>query len=227
MARALIVLPKANRPGRRDFSGAFLPESRKFRAWWELAGGAVDECRIGANEGIATVLALLAQSAQLTTAPEHAQPVTRVAFFCHGGPRQLYLGGLRVATAPDSPFQQLCAGLARHAAPGLCVTLFACSAGGGPGPGGDGGFADSLRDRVLELGLAARVDAHDRAGHTTLNPYVRRFESELGNVGGQWIVRPGSPLFPAWRRALRGDLRWRFSAMEVSELHDSLIGPPP
>lgn len=79
------------------------------------------------------------------------------------------------------------------------VFLAACTTGDdlvpgidGP-PGGDGGLADQWRDSMVKHGAGgAQVDAHDRAGDSVANPYVRRFlgPEDKEHIGGQWIVVP-------------------------------------
>lgn len=192
---------------RSDFTGAFLPESNAFR---KLHGGIVVRVNL-ASSAVAmrrTVLDAIANHR-----PSH------VAIFCHGYTTGLQLGFRRVHAAE----------LAKALASVRCerVTLYACSTGGGPGAGGDGGFADRLRDEMCKVGLVGcRVDAHDRAGHTTRLPYVRRFEgmdSPTGGAGGYYLVAPGSELWRSWVRALRDtDLRFRFPAMLTADVHRAL-----
>ena len=91
------------------------------------------------------------------------------------------------------------------------IVLYGCSAGGdadgdesdekGKGPGGDGGFADLLRDALSEAGLRPHVFAHTVRGHATENPYVRYFPPGAG-AGGNWVVEPGSGLWGKWGKAL-------------------------
>lgn len=232
--RALIVRPTGNRRGLHDYSGAFLPESRRCFDWFASRGWNVGYVEVGERDPIDPVLEGIADlnARQLALGFGPALPLDRLLIFCHGGARALYLGGLRVTRAPGSPFVRLVDALERHGSAALSVTLYACSAGGGDGPGGDGCFADELRDRfVVQAGRSLRVDAHSTKGHTTRNPYVRRFEGELAGVGGSWLVRPGSQLWPVWRRALRADLRrvhglddlrWSFSEHDAWELHSGL-----
>jgi hypothetical protein len=117
------------------------------------------------------------------------------------------------------------------------VALYCCSTGAASSAdayaefGGDGGFADRLRDALCVAGgVHCTVDAHTTAGHTTMNPYVRRFEgrgSRVGGVGGFDLVSPKSgDLWRRWRRALREtSLRYRFPVMSVAEIHDWLLRP--
>ncbi|WP_218251580.1 hypothetical protein, partial [Candidatus Magnetobacterium casense] len=92
------------------------------------------------------------------------------------------------------------------------------------GPATECGFADALRDALIEQGHSGWVDAHKTAGHTTMNPYVVRFhlDPEVQNNGGEWIVQPGSPLWPAWVRAMRGPMRFRFPLLDTEEIANQI-----
>lgn len=127
------------------------------------------------------------------------------------------------------------------------LALYACSTGGGededgdPGTAGEGGFADTLRDCWARCigrdGLPCRtfwIDSHDRAGHTTSNPYVVRME------GGQG-PRPAAPIWSrrgqragrAGRKLLKdrrgSSLRLRYPVMTRAEgpRGDQLMLMPP
>jgi hypothetical protein len=149
-------------------------------------------------------------------------PVDHVALFCHGLARGIQTGHdlATVATLADA----ISASTAppRH----LVVTLYACDAADTRtgGPGGDGGFADALRDALSERGITGHVDAHVTTGHTTKNPYVRRFycDGQAAGTGGDWLVAPGSPKWRAWVRALKGDMRWRFPWLTPAEIDGAL-----
>ena len=157
--------------------------------------------------------------------------VKQLAVFCHG-----WSSGIQLCHG--SRVEQL-AKLLRAAMPGTNpdVTLYCCTTGsdllastsevsGSEAPGGDGGFADRLRDELCEAGAVhCQVDAHTVLGHTTRNPYLRRFEGAgvpTGGVGGHWLVTPRSKLWPRWVEAMKGDLRWRFPTMTVGQIHGEL-----
>jgi hypothetical protein len=135
-----------------------------------------------------------------------------VAFFCHGWARGIEAGfDLRPRMGMSATV--LATAIAAKATRAVIVPLYCCSTAHGPGPdeapGGDGGFADQLRDALCRVGCVDnRVVAHDTDGHTTRNPRARFFEGEgqpEGAIGGRWIVHPSDPLFPIWRRWLTQD----------------------
>jgi hypothetical protein len=197
-----------NRPGKKDWSGAFLPEAQRF------ASGAPDPF----------IIPLGAPSAQqrgLVTSIIRGHRPSIVGFFCHGLTRRIELG-FGTSTAHELAAVLAEVGCSR-------VALYACSTGSGKGPGGDGGFADALRDAMCRAGLAdARVMAHETAGHATQNPRKRFFDgmgSPVGGVGGYWIVEPGSSLWKPWVRRMRDardPLRFRLAEMTVGEIHREL-----
>jgi hypothetical protein len=148
-----------------------------------------------------------------------------VALFCHGWPSGLQ-SGFRVEQA-----KLLARELESVSAQELTVVLWCCSTGADqdpttdelrdPGPGGDGGFADRLRDELGELGVKATVYAHSNAGHTTRNPRVRIFLPHE-RAGGHWVVSPDNPLWGTWVRYLRTDGRFRFPFLSAAELEVEL-----
>ena len=204
--------------GKRDATRAFIPEAKRFTDYW-------------ANEGYSTHVARIDNRARTR---ERRRQVVRalrllpngikhLAIFAHGWRTGIQLG-FRL-----SQINALVRQIDMHAvdeAP--VISLYCCSTAQG-GPGGDGGFADELRDALCEHGMVeCRVDAHTNKGHTTRNPYVRRFEGEgssFGSQGGRFVVRPRSRLWRPWREALRDredPLRYAFGRMTVAEIHDWL-----
>lgn len=179
---------------------------------------------------------MLARAATVLGAIDETVPtIVCCAFFCHGWSRGMQAGfDLRKAQGahPDT----LAAALARRAGNGVMVPLYACSTAAEPpggthsrsldAPGGDGGFADQLRDACAKHGLTrVRIDAHDRLGDTVANPYVRRFEGDgttAPGYGGQWIVQPSSPLWPAWVAALKGPLALHYPWLSTEAIRREL-----
>lgn len=148
------------------------------------------------------------------------------ALFCHG-----WASGVQAGWRVESA-KALARELEEVAAAELVVALYCCSTGAdqnpktserAAGPGGDGGFADRLRDELGELGVRATVYAHSTAGHTTQNPHVRIFLPEERR-GGHWLVAPGGELWPAWDRYLEGEGRFAFPFLTAAELEAELRG---
>ena len=226
-------LPDRNQRA-RDYTGAFLPSAR---AWARHPMHAhhpphhaasaqlvqIDPTSSPAAMRAATLRAIDGLGALAVGADD-----LRLAWFCHGFTRRIGLGwdiagtrelakAARALVASDAT------------APTITISLYACSTGDGPGPGGDRGFADQLRDALCVEGLTSCVVlAHDTAGHAARNSRKRRFGgdgSPIGGVGGSWWVAPGAPLWRAWRDAMRtGDLWIRCPYMTPAEVHRELIG---
>lgn len=217
----IAICPDRNTPGRRDATGAFIPCAER---WADTHGGRV--VRIDMSKPARWQAARVIDV--LTGQREAFAP--RVAFFCHGFARRISfgltlenVGELARSIVPVGPPGSTPAPIGSPR-----VALFACSSGDGPGPGGDGGYADALCDALANLtNGAAVVIAHTTAGHTTRNPYKRRFASvsRWGSMGGAWIVAPRSALWPRWRDAMRRtDLWLDMLEREPAELLEAIHG---
>lgn len=226
MTRALIFTPDRNTGTRRDYTGAFQPEAEAFARLYNSR----PIVRVDVAEP------LRARTEHVLAAIQADGPIDLLAFFCHGFPEGLQLVGDRtirvdgrthVQARPET-VRRLAQALVEHASPQVRVVLYACSAGDGTRLDGDEGFADRLRDALCAAGAPrCTVLAHTTAGHVTQNPHVRSFAgdgSPVGGTGGTWIVAPGSKLWPAWRRGLRTDLRFRFPSMTLAQIHAELLG---
>lgn len=215
--RALIFHPMHNAHGKKDVTGAFKPEAHAFARYLRETHDASTAIHVFDNS---------AAKGERRASVESAISVDKwdvVALFCHGLHTGLQTG--HDIRTPGS-VEALADVLATHAAHGgLILPLYACDTAEArrPAPGGDGGFADALRDALATRGVQGHIDAHTTTAHTTKNPHVRRFEMDGGpGVGGDWLVAPRSPKWSAWRRALKGDMRFRFPLMTREEIEASL-----
>jgi len=207
----IAICPKHNSKGKKDVSGAFLPEAVAFVG---LHGGKLFQFDNHAPPRI--------RAAAVEQAIWNMQgAVDMVAIFCHGTKRGIQTGhsiralghlaeviGMRSSPEHGPRVVLYCCDTARDADTDAKDDLE-------PGPGGEGGFADYLRDELRDLGYSSgHIDAHTVVGHTTKAPYVRRFyvDETRSQLGGEWFVEPGSAHWKAWRRGLQSDsgLRWRF-----------------
>jgi hypothetical protein len=158
-----------------------------------------------------------------------------VAIFCHGFRTRLQTGHSIGWRPGNKRVADLAQAISLALKPDGKVVLYACSTGGAPSTpgklddvGGDGGFADCLRDELGKLGhVGGWVDAHAMAGHTTRLPLVRRFYTD-GNsepspgIGGEWIVAPRTPLYRKWDAYLETEGRFRFPLMTVDAIRAAL-----
>ena len=162
------------------------------------------------------------------------EPLDCVAAFCHGWRTGLQFGASLRFPGTMEIYTSALADCIRVDAK---LPLYACSAGRdedaalsddlGSGPGGDGGPADIIRDELSKMGaMQIVVDAHITAGHTTRNPFVRRFPGAKGGaIGGKWIISPDDKLWLRWKMRLRKTfLRHRFPFMTTEEIRAELAG---
>jgi len=220
--RTLILLPDRNHI-RRDWSGAFLPEALSFAKTHDR--DIIDMVSIDVSKAFWKRRWQTLRAIRKTPA---SQPLSMVAIFCHG-----WKSGIQLGFRSRRQCRRLAQHIARESYPDVTVALYACSTARDadarirddlqPGPGGDGGFADTLRDELVRAGaIHAGVYAHVTKGHATRNPYVRLFADGRFD-GGDWLIEPGSDMWRRWRRALRETgLRFRFPMMSVDEIRAEL-----
>lgn len=224
MGPTLIFVPDADRPPLQDASKVFWPEAARFCNAHQVAPNSV------VKFPALHKLMVLRRQPVLHAIESAKRQLETIAFFCHG-----YRDGLQSGIA-RADVVRLSAAIARYATLDAYVLLYACDAGRDgddiriddtlPGPGGDGGFADYLRDTLEALGRRVTVMAHAKAGHATYNPHARRFAAGTGGKGGQWYVEPDSPLWGRWVRALReptSTLRYRFPRMTSAAIAEELM----
>jgi len=210
---------KADGTPDNDFTGAFEPEAKRYLKYWRGRGDEVTSLTFDLSKrGPARVESVL-------KAIELNAPVDRVAFFCHGWKTGLQPG---LTLSNLGPFARR---LAAASTSELKVALYACSTGssnGPPGDGGDGGFADTLRDALCRAGREhVTVFAHTSAGHTTRNEYIRMFAGKgdpLGGYGGDDVVARKTAMFLKLDARLNdgSDFRWRLPYMTPDEIRAEL-----
>ncbi len=216
-----MILPDRNSGTKHDQTGAFLPEAKAFARLHGIPDDCVIMIDLGKDQG-ARAAEVLARIVALSK----GEPLRHLMFCGHGIPRMLPQASRLTA-------EKLAGVVASTKHPEVDVFLAACLTGKGTpedpetGVGGDGGFADGLRDALCRAGSKnCRVFAHVTAGHATRNPEVRVFEgagSEVGGNGGRYVIAKTSPLWGKWVRKLRDtDLRLRFHLMTQAGLEAEL-----
>lgn len=224
-SRVLAFAPLHNSHGKRDATGAFIPEAHKFL-------NAADSGKIVLfDNSKAFRLRRREVLWHIAEYRENKGQLDAVAFFCHG-----WISGMQAGFGMRS-VGRLATVL--HGVAGsdfLVVPLFCCSTGDDPDDDpmsavgtGDGSFADKLRDELCKRGVVYnRVMGHTTVAHTTKNPCVVFFDgmgTPEGVEGGYAPVKPGTKSWGPWRRALRvGDFRFRFPFMTAGEIHAELTG---
>lgn len=216
--------PRYNTKGRKDATGAFQPEARRFLEHHKQAPD-----RLYIIDNSAPKSAMRRQVLDVLTS-YHGTCIECVAFFCHG-----YKTGMQFGFT-KSDLDELASELALLGREDLSVPLYACDTARDADKdrlddleefGGDGGFADELRDALCRAGVRyCCVDAHTTAGHTSRNPHVRRFEgmgSPLGGTGGYYIVpRKNRKAWTAWRKLLKTDFRYDYPLLTTSHIHEKV-----
>lgn len=214
--KAFCLAPAHDTPNRKDASGAFQPEARAFVKASGLRATVTlfDSNRALADRRLESSRALARQT-----------DVDVFAFFCHGWRDGLQCGW-QIRKAGE--LADLLALAGRRTS---TIILYACDAARdadadreddkNPGPGGDGGMAAAIVTGLRARGWEGRLYAHATPGHTTRNPWVR-FWGRMGPDApwerGAWLVEPRTPLWPAWRAALAGDLRLKFPFLTRAEI---------
>jgi hypothetical protein len=227
----LCIAPMHNTKGRKDATGAFIPEAKRFLEFHKQDSSMLHliDNHLTKKEMMSQVLSLLSDFGGIWP---NGRPLEGIFFFCHGYRKGIQFG---FTTKSVDPLAE-----AIHAACGErpIVTFYSCDVARDPdrsrfddleGLGGDGGFADEMRDALCRVDSNfCIVDGHTTVGHTTKNPHVRRFNGDgsfKGGIGGYYIVpRQKKNLFKKWRKALRGDLRFEYPFMSADHIVSSLSG---
>lgn len=229
----LIFYSSKNTPGKNDALGAFFPEALDFARVNDAFLYPVN-C-IGTSKAYRRGVVM----DRINLQPTHT--LETLVFVCHGWNSGVQFG-LSFRNQID-----LALALARCSTTELRVVLYCCSTADGPGedsqdypdddlpgtpaPGTDGGFADQMRDLLCSFGVVnCHVVAHATAGHCCKNPFVVAFDGdgttrgrdEDAYEGGKWIIDPKDALWPKWKKALKGDLRFRFPFMSNEEIVEEL-----
>lgn len=186
-----------------DAGGAFIPEAINFNKHRTTLGDKVTvvpyDNNLPQGKRLESFLKLI----------EDAEPFDAFVYLGHGLRNGLPSAG--VTQASRKRFTDLLVKKSKSKTK-LIVTLFACSTAETTTgqPGGEGGFADKVRDDLVVAGFTEGwIDAHPVPGHATQNSKVRRFyvSTEEASKGGTWLVAPGSPEFPKWKEKLNS--KWR------------------
>lgn len=212
--KALALAPQFDSPGKHDATGAFRPEAKRFCDFHRLPS---DSFKMFDNR-----LTMPRRRAQVAEIIRKAGQFDALAYFGHGQKHSVQMGfqlvdlDVRNARAEDGSVPELANLLCNAGC--KTVVLYACDTGrdldldrndDSADWGGDGGFADRLRDLMSARGPCV-VYAHTSAGHTTHNPLLRCFRSPAG-VGGKMF-----PQSKQWRLYLQGN--GRFDVVSWNEL---------
>ena len=213
--RGIAFAPKRDSDGLKD-AREFQNEARAFAAG--------RDCRVCVFDNGAPMPARLAEVKQFLA---NEQSLDYVAFFCHGWADGIQAGLRR------KDLRDFVAWLKPHINTAqFRVVLYCCSTAEdglaatddlAPGTGGEGGFADKLADELWFLGVDVEVYGHVTAGHTTRNPYVRRFTGSGNHAkGGEWLVQPKTPYWSKWVKLLTTKYRFDYPFESQAQIESRL-----
>ena len=213
--RGIAFAPKRDSDGLKD-AREFQNEARAFAAG--------RDCRVCVFDNGAPMPARLAEVKQFLA---NEQSLDYVAFFCHGWADGIQAGLRRKDVREFAAWLK-----ARIVPKKFRVLLYCCSTAEdgikstddlAPGTGGEGGFADKLADELWFLGVDVEVYGHVTAGHTTRNPYVRRFTGSGNHAkGGEWLVQPKTPYWSKWVKLLTTKYRFDYPFESQAQIESRL-----
>ena len=222
----LVIYSSKDTPGMNDADGAFIPQAQAFSKFYGVP-------KLNMHGIPCPDLTNVQRFDRVLKALHENQGIKQIAMFCHGWSTGLQFG----LNKPNIP--RLIQWLSAACVPEVKLTLYACSTASTNKdsrnirmPGTNNGYADKLRDKMIEVGFRGGwVDAHLQKGHTTENPFIMRFyvqprwEKDYDMPGGEWLVSPQSQLWPAWKRAIQDDngpFKYEFGQMTQAEIYARL-----
>jgi hypothetical protein len=231
----LIILPESNSKGKKDYTGAFLPESKAFaKSHDDRASVVTFDNTLPFEKRRKQLFDRITKKAK---DDEKLYSWETVAIFSHG-----WSTGIQPGIDMKS-IKGFCELMEPLVWPEANFLLYCCSTGSDPqddsqeAPGtsdpsldgnlGDGSFADTLRDGLCKAGASdCVVMAHRTAGHTTMNPHVVFFRGDGSTIGGLGGVMPVTKkhgkLWTTWTRELKTDFRFEMPFMSVADIHEYL-----
>lgn len=218
----LIIYSSKNVKGRKDATGAFIPEAKQFAKVNNVPESnmlGVPCVGMKADKRREMVFDFIDANSN--------KNVEMIAWFGHGWSTGIQFG------FTNKNLDELILAMGSTNFPDyMKQVLYACSTASKSEntrnikmPGTEGGFADLLRDQmVADLYENGWVDGHLQPGHTTKNPYVIRFETDpLDTVDGEYIIDPTDELWGKWVKALKTDFRFQFPYLTEDEIRKRLI----
>ena len=199
----LVLHASENTNGVNDATGAFVPESVFFNKHRTAKGDVVQVFPFK------NTLPQAKRFAEFCKLIEGANDFDAFVYLGHGLRNSLPSAG--VTQGNRKTFTDLLIKKSKNKKK-LYVTLFACSTAETTTgqPGGEGGFADKVRDDLVAAGMTEGwIDAHPVPGHATQNSLVKRFfvTPEEAPKGGVWLVAQGTPEFTNWKKRLNS--KWK------------------
>ncbi len=203
-----------------DYTGAFLPEALAFMKFHNIPSS--NHLRVDITKTESTRRQRIYDF--IRKRKKEIGEIDGIAFFCHGLTRKIQLG-IRISDLEN--FSYLLKEVVNAEKNTITIALYCGSTGTNPGVGGDGGFADKLRDSLCQVGLTqCSILTHSVSGHTTKNVMKKKFDgmdSPVGGTGGLSIVNPNTVLWNKWKTAITTtNFRYKIPFMTIAEIHKEL-----
>jgi hypothetical protein len=230
--KGLVFYTSTNSKGRKDATGAFIPEAKNFSKIHNIP----EEDQVGIDcrklekwDRRKIVYNVLNE--------QKNDSLSKLAFFCHGFPTHIQFGIYL------NHLGELADILADKLSNNAKIIFYACSTMSSfnkgvsdglfendDGPCVKDGFCDTLRDRLVEkTDKYFEIFGHTGPGHATMFPYVAKV-SPIEHVtedmdGANWVISPLSrDLWKSWCIKLKKtDLRYKFPWLTKEELTSQLL----
>jgi len=202
MAKKIIFYTTTDSPCKKDATGAFIPEAKKFAAYHGDVVLCGIPCRGQSRD----------QRAQRVydELAKHDK-VESVVFACHGHPTHFQHGfGIR----GKHRISKLASILSVKSV--KSVVFYCCSVARPNLKVGPYSLCGELHRCMRTFGHNTAVIGHTTAGHTTWNANVKVFIN--GDYAGKFIVDPGSPDWKKWCDKLRKHPTYRYQFPYDAEL---------
>jgi len=187
-----ILYKNKDRTGKKDATGAFIPEAKALERILQSRGENV------VSEGISRMT-------RLDHALDGLRNVESLSVFCHGWPL-----GVELLERNQSGAETVARDCEKFGIKFL--NLFACSAAQESHP--HGCYARWIAESAHSLGHLMQVFGHETAGHTSWNPKARFYWSLSEGVQTERAVDPGCDGWDTWRafrKRLREDQEYRLT----------------
>jgi len=228
MKNIAIIYSNTNKHGKKDATGAFIPEAKAFQTIW----GVPDQLTLGIDCNKLKAWERRKMVCEHIYACGRNVPLEGIAFFGHGWPNGIQFGILK-KHLPE--LVTIIANTQIAISQYFPIVIYSCLTAENEirdskiqniGAGTKGGFADRLAQLLGQKGIEGHVDAHKTAGHTTENPYVVRFLNDRLESRAAWLIEPKSTYWYRWSKALKGtNLKYEFPFMTDLSIRMELEDP--
>jgi hypothetical protein len=190
----IVFYTSTNSPNKKDSTGAFIPEAKKFADYHGDVILVPVKCRGNTRDQRAQVV--------YNELDKHDK-IDTVVFLCHGHPTHIQHGfGIRGKNNNERFAKILSSKNVER------IIFYCCSVARNNPKISQMSYCGDLHNELYLLGNNAEIYGHTTAGHTTRNPFVKVFVN--GDVEGKFIVDPCTKDWEKWRTKLRRNSTYRF-----------------